>query len=109
MAGNGAHCHKLMKETAIAMAHEVYDALMQKNDWYALHKSRHPNLNRAGLERIWVAKHWGQFVEGARATLTQSLLVITDEGLKEQIYEALLLDNTLVAGRHNGQTVTPHN
>ena len=94
-----AHCHHMVRDTAVAMAHECYDALMQRNDWYKAHREAHPGANSRGLERVWVNAHWGDFVEGARAVLAQSLRSPLPEPLKEQIAEALMLDNTLVRGR----------
>jgi len=93
------HVHKMVAETAKAMCHEVYDALMQRDDWYALWKSQHPNLRGAALEEAFVRKNWGKYVDGARATLAGALARPLDESLKESIMEALMLDNTLLRGR----------
>lgn len=94
------HVHKMVAETAKTMCHEVYDALMQRNDWYALWKSQHPNLSSSvALEEAFVRKNWGKYVDGARATLAGMLSSPLDETLKESIMEALMLDNTLLRGR----------
>src|ERR1700733_6082412 len=93
------HCHKMIAEVAQAMAHECYDALMQRNDWYDLWKRQHPGLSGKALESRWVKEKGGTFVPGARATLAGMLQTGIDSMLKEQIMEALLLDNTLIRGK----------
>jgi len=57
------------------------------------------------LEQFWVDKKWGEFVEGARATLAGMLNSPIDEELKMQIYNALCLDQTLVRGRLDKQII----
>lgn len=96
---SSAHCHFLLRDTAVEMAHEAYGALMKRNDWYALWKQSRPGLNVRALESRWVSEHWGDFIEGARAVLASMLERPIAEGLKDQIAEALILDNTLVRGR----------
>lgn len=105
MPQTSAHAHKLVAQTATQMAHEVYDELMRRNDWYALWKEGHPGASAKGLEELWVRRHWGDFVEGARATLAAALAGPLPEHLKEEISEALILDNTLIRGRANPSKV----
>jgi len=93
------HVHKMVADTAKAMCHEVYDTLMQRDEWYALWKSQHPKLHGAALEEAFVRTHWGKYVDGARATLAAMLGRPIDESLKESIMDALMLDNTLLRGR----------
>ena len=93
------HVHKLVAETAQAMCHEVYDALMQRDDWYRQWKAQHPNLRGPALEEAFVKKNWGKYVDAARATLASMLAKPIDPDLKESIMSALLLDNTLLRGR----------
>ena len=95
------HVHKLIAETAQAMCHEVYDALMQKDEWYSMWKRSHPNLRGAALEAAFVKRNWSKYVDPARATLAGMLGTGLDTGQKESIMEALLLDNTLLRGRGN--------
>lgn len=98
-----AHVHKLLRETAQSMCHALYDTLMHKNEWYDEWKRQNPGLGAKALEARFVAKNWGTLVEGARATLAGMLGMPYPEALKEQIYEALLLDRTLRRGRqHTG-------
>jgi hypothetical protein len=95
-----AHCHELIKSTAVAMAHEAYAAFMENNHHYSVWKNLWPDgLSGKELEEKWVGKYWGKFIEGARAILAAMLAQPGDEGLKETILEALLLDNSLIRGR----------
>lgn len=81
---------------------------MMRNDWYALWREE---CNRVAgytvkaeqCEKTWVNLHWGDFIEGARAQLAGLLTRPLDEGLREAIAEALILDHTLVRGRKAGQ------
>lgn len=98
-----AHCHWMIKETAQAMAHECYAAMMQRNDWYAQWKEAYPGRDSDWLEDRWVKWKWGDFIDGARAILAESLSKPMDEDLKFQIYDALLKDNTLIRGRKQEQ------
>lgn len=94
------HAHKLVAATAQAMAHEVYDTCMHNNHWYAWWKKQHPGATPKQLELAFVRKNAGKFLESARAMLARRLDLSNDEAEKSTIYEALLLDNTLVRGRH---------
>lgn len=93
------HCHKLVFETAKSMAHELYDALMQKNDWYALWKTQNPGLGAKALEDRFVRKNHAKMVPAARAALAGMLSGPYPDEVKDQIFEALLLDNSLTHGR----------
>lgn len=102
---NGAAAHKLVREVAVKMAHEAYAALMARNDWYDALKRANPGVTSEWLEKGWVNAHWGDFVEGARATMAKMLAGPQDGPLKEQIAEALMLDNTLTRGRASGAKI----
>lgn len=96
---NEVHAHKLVHETAIAMAHALYDTMMQDNQWYEAWKKANPGKSSKELEVKFCNKNVKRLLPQARATLAQMLTTSTDEVLKESIYEALLLDNTLKRGR----------
>ncbi len=85
------HCHKLVAETAKQMAGAVYEEMARKNnEWY----SQNPDM------RAYVDRSWGFFVEDARRVLANMLGQRTiSESEKENIYEALILDKSLVRGR----------
>lgn len=99
------HAHKLVAETAEAMAHEVYDALMERNDWYRDWKRQNVGVGAKVLETRWVRQHKADFIEAARAQLAGMLAHPIDPKEKEAILEALLLDNTLKRGRAGGGQV----
>jgi len=93
------HAHWRVAQLATEMAHNVYDELMRRNDWYDMHKRMHPNLASKALEKVWVKKNQHKFIAAARHTLAGMLALPYDSDLKDQIHEALVLDATLRAGR----------
>ena len=98
---NSAACHKMVREVAISMAHETYDSFMQNNVYYENWRKENPGLERKAYELVWVNRNWSRFIPAARATMGAMLAQPLDEGLKEQISEALILDATLIRGRVN--------
>ncbi len=99
-----AHCHFLIKETAQGICHELFDQLMQDDMLFGLWKKRNPGLTTKQLEAKFVAKMWGkpEALQGARATLATMLNHPIDDVLKNQILDALVLDNSLKFGRVAG-------
>ncbi len=69
-APNAAATHKLVREVAVAMAHEAYAALMHRNDWYDALKRANPGVTSEWLEKGWVNAHWGEFAEGAHGQVS---------------------------------------
>lgn len=96
-----AHCHVMIRETAQALAHELYDQLMKDDNIFKAWKAQNPGLNAKALEATFVASKWGLCVEPARTTLTLLLRGNLDEAVKDSIYTALCLDRTLVRGRQD--------
>lgn len=96
-----SHAHKLVLETAVGMCHELYDTMMHDDHWYRYWKSANPGLNGVQLEKAFVKKNLDRLLPQARATMAGMLRTSNDESLKETIYEALVLDATLVRGRMN--------
>jgi hypothetical protein len=94
-----AHVHELVAATAKDMAHELYDTLMQDNVWYDAWKKQNFGASVSALESRFVNKNWGKLVNQARATLAHMLTCTSDEHLRETIYEALQLDQSLIRGR----------
>lgn len=89
--------HELVLATARQMAHELYDELMQRNDWYRLWKTTHPeDTTAAQLEASFVRLNTAGLLPGARTVLARMLRTTTDPALRETIADALLLDATLV-------------
>lgn len=95
--------HKLVVETAVQMAHELYDAMMMQNEWWEQWKGQNPGVSRHTLEQRFVNKNLPLLVPQARAALAKCLqpgmVPGLDEKQKAAIAEALILDNQLVASR----------
>ena len=90
LPGEGAHCHKMVAETAQKMAQEVYEGWASKsNEFYHEHRS---------LEE-YVKQCWPLYMDAARATLAQLLTTNIADTLKDQIHDALIRDATLRRGR----------
>ena len=94
------HAHKMVRETAVGMAGALYDTMMGENEWYAAWKAANPGASGEELFRRFLRKNLSKLLPQARATLAGMLATATDERLKEDIYDALLLDKTLIRGRN---------
>lgn len=93
------HAHYLVRDTAMEMAHELYDTMMHDDVWYRMWKFQNPGLDPAQLEEAFVNKNMGILLPQARAVLARMLRDTKDPKLEEEIYEALTLDATLIRGR----------
>lgn len=78
-------CHPLVAETAREMAAALYEEEAKNNDWFALNPD----------QEQFVSLTAPRLLEQARATLAQMLGGTSDEVLKKEIYQALVMDNTL--------------
>ena len=98
-----AHCHKLVAEVAQEAAMECYEVLMSSNNkFYKDWKAQFPNFSAKERQAAFAKKNWGQFIPFARSTLAKLLTSPTlAESQKEDILEALALDQTLALGRKN--------
>ena len=94
-----AHCHHMIAQVAKEAAGELYDVVMADNVVFTEWKRQNPGCTPPILVKRFIAKNWGKCIPFARATLTRMLTTNIDESLKEQIHEALCLDNTLIRGR----------
>ncbi len=82
-------CHKLVEKTAKDMAWEAYEARATDNVFY----KQFPN------QRKYVAHNWKHFIRFARETLVRMLgMPQYSEHLKEEIFEALMLEQTIPQG-----------
>lgn len=93
------HCHKLIADTAKAMAHALFDEMMSKDAIWSEFKRQHPGLSPTQMEDKFVRHLWPQLVEQARATLAAMLATPIAEPLKEDIMDALVRDQSLKRGR----------
>lgn len=90
LPGKGAHAHKLVAQTAMEMAQEVYETWASRSDeFYKEHRDR----------ETYVRQAWPLYLDAARTTLAKLLATNIEESLKEQIHEALIRDATLRRGR----------
>lgn len=89
------YCHRMVKVTAMALAHEVYDRAMGDNAAWANWRQFCEDLGRQQTEEEFVALAWPHLLDTARATLAKLLGSSMDEGLKEQIHDALIKDNLI--------------
>jgi hypothetical protein len=101
------HTHHQIAETAQAMAHELYDTVMENNQVREQWIKQNPECNAKELERRFVAKNWHKVVPAARATLAAMLSGPYDDAFKQKIHEVLVLDASLRHGK--GQRRVPVN
>lgn len=95
--------HRLIAETAKAMAHELYDTMMSDNEWYGVWKARWPGLSSKALEVKFVVLNTAKLLPGARELLVGMLTAPgTPEAMKTEIAEALIADASLTQGRSRG-------
>ena len=102
----GRSCHKMVAETAKALAQVAADDLLtRQNKLYARLREKYPDKTRDQITDLLAAKSWPMLIEQARATLAKMLNGPLDEGLKDQIAKALILDNTLMGRSRPGHKV----
>jgi hypothetical protein len=96
-----AHAHRVIRDMAVDMAHQLYDTMMQDNEWYALWKRLHPRIadQPRQLEAAFVRRNLARMLPQARAMVAGALAKTTDAELANSLYEALTLDATLTRGR----------
>ena len=95
-----AHVHYYVAEVARELCLASYEELMANNQIRTAWKLKHPGASELGLQAAWLKRYAIAYVGPARATLAALLTGPCDEGLKEKIHQALILDNTLMMGRN---------
>jgi secreted Zn-dependent insulinase-like peptidase len=93
--GRTVYAHRLIAETAKAMAHEAYAELMRDNAVYAIWLAETPGFSPKAREARFVELMTPHLLEAARATLAAMLAGNLSESLKTEIYSALLRDRQL--------------
>ena len=88
-----------MVETAREIAHAKYAEIMRDDAWFGFWKKLNPGLDGKRLEERFVDLSVPGLLGAARAALAGLLRTSGNEELKETIYEAMVLDNTLIRGR----------
>lgn len=97
-----AHAHKMVAETAKGMAQEVWDRIMtERGDIFDRFRAAHPECaTTQQLADLFTGRLWPTMLGEARATLALMLRnPHIDDLQKAAIYDALLLDHTLIVGR----------
>lgn len=98
----GRSCHKMVADTAKAMAAEAISKMLNDNEAYGAARVKWPDFSKEEIEATLLQETWPHLVEQARATLARLLATPLDELLKEQISSALILDNTLAGRKRSG-------
>jgi hypothetical protein len=104
--GRGLNAHRLVAEMAVNIAEELFDPYIAANN--GLYKVFKEHLTEKQARAIFVAKIAPICLEEARLALVDCLAQPDDvcsAALKEEIFEALELDNHLRANR----SVAPSN
>jgi len=95
------YAHEQVASVAREMAHEVYADLMKSdNELYRDWKKQCPDLTPELCEELFVELMIPRLLEPARATLAKMLANPSFQHLHESIYDALVRDNVLRAGRN---------
>lgn len=89
------YCHEMVKETAQEMAGAAFEVLASDNTRWAKMKTMCPELSAADTQKVFVGKLWPHLIEQARTTLAKMLTGPLPDLVKDQIHEALVLDNEL--------------
>jgi hypothetical protein len=96
----GIHAHFRVVDMARDLCMASYDAAMANNTVRSTWKARHPTMTERQLQVAWLCKHLAAHIAPARAILAGMLSAPIDEGLKEKIKDALVMDNFLTRGRN---------
>jgi hypothetical protein len=100
-AGGGLNAHRLVAETAVEMANELFEVYAVENAVYRRLRADGA-LTEAQARKVFVSRVAPRLLEDARKALTACLAQSDAEvpvSLKDQIAEALILDNDLRAKR----------
>lgn len=93
------HAHNAVYVQATELCMSAYEALMEQNEIWEAWLGSHPGFSRRHLELAFLKKFTFRFVAPARALMAARLQGPLDDSVKDAIYEALVLDATLLRGR----------
>ena len=93
------HAHVDIASQARELCMSAYEALMEQNEIHAAWRASHPGFSPRHLELAFEKAFLFRFVPAARAMMAARLQAPLDDATKDAIYEALLLDGTLMRGR----------
>lgn len=97
--GMNAHC--MVAEVAVEMANELFEVYMQENTIYRKMRAN-GEVSEKAARKLFVERTAPRLLEDARQALTSCLSAPDDRvspHMKEEIYQALLLDSDLRANR----------
>ena len=100
------HAHEAVYAQATELCMSAYEALMEQNEIFSAWRASHPGFTPRHLELAFLRAFTFRFVPAARAMMAERLQAPLDDGTKEGIYQALLLDGTLTRGRGRAQGLT---
>ena len=103
-AGRKLHAHQAVYVQATELCMSAYEALMAENEIWVAWQTSHPGFSHRHLELAFLRAFTFRFVPAARAMMAARLQAPLDDATKDAIYEALLLDASLMRGR--GRTPT---
>jgi hypothetical protein len=99
--GRGLNAHRLIAETAVEMAQELFEVYAHENDFYRKMRAN-GQVSEKQARLVFVERVAPRLLEDARQQLTTMLGMgddVVSPRLKEEIYEALIKDNELRAKR----------
>lgn len=99
--GQGLNAHRLIAETAVEMANEFFEVYARQNDIYRKLRAN-GQVTEKQARRYFVQRVAPTLLEDARKNLAECLNQPDDRvtpAMKEEVYEALRLDNDLRANR----------
>jgi hypothetical protein len=100
-AGTGLNAHRLVAETAVEMANELFEVYAADNGIYRAMKEK-GLTTEAKARKAFVTRVAPRLLEDARQSLVSCLAEPDDRvtpHMKQEIYEALIADNDLRANR----------
>lgn len=103
-----AHRHRLVVQTAMEMAGELYEEVMRDNELFAHWKRLCPELTPAILHERFCVLMTPHLLDPARATLAGMLATPINEDLKSTIFDALINDASLRRGNRAARRRMKH-
>jgi hypothetical protein len=95
----GMNAHRLVAATAVEMAQELFEVYARENDIYRS-LIRGGQVTEKAARKRFVKRVAPKFLEEARKALSQMLIQEhVSQMAKDEIYEALILDNDMRANR----------
>jgi len=91
--------HTLVLKTAEGLAGELYEIVMKDDLVRSSWKAKHPGRSEKALIAAFVREWTPRLLSHARSTLAGMLALPYDQAMKDEIYEALLADNSLARPR----------